>query len=113
MNITLKNEDTKRIINMYYTDVKGMNVDVRVNTSSISVVSKVEFAGKQFNSEEKLSNADLCEIVNYFLGDEYELKSVHLQKICTSYSPYGETYGLGGLSIYFDKAQQKVRTLTK
>ena len=109
MNISLNEEETKRIISMYYTEVKNTDVQVNINLSSISVITHIDFVGNSFKSEERLSNQELCEIVDHFLGDEYILKRVHMIRRESNYPSGNFTY-IGGLDVNFDRVKQKALT---
>jgi hypothetical protein len=110
MKITLNDQELKRIISMYYTDVKNKDVRVSIDPESISVIESLALTKREYKSKEKLSTHELYEILNYFLGSDYNIKSINISKVCLCDSPMIQIYGFGNLEVEFYRVAQKVRT---
>lgn len=110
MKIKLNDQELKRVISMYYTDVKHKDVRVSIDPESISVIDSLSLTKREYKSEEKLSTHELYEIFNYFLGSDYTIKSINTSKVCICDSPMIQIYGFGNLEVEFERVVQKVRT---
>lgn len=87
MFITIDKEDVKSTIKRYYEEVEGDRVDVRFYTydadysyqaNGVTIYANRNEAinGIRFESEDIISDDELCEIFKHFIGEKYDVKSV-------------------------------------
>lgn len=98
MFITIDKKDVESTIKRYYEEVEGDNVDVSFSTydgdyiyaegTTINVSRNNTINGIRFESEETISDDELKEIFNYYIGKIYDVRSV-IRKVDYVTSGYG------------------------
>ena len=93
MIISFNESDLKQIICKYYCATGNDQVnpkDIKVsvctgNDLSVDVKCKRNLKGIDFKMNDELNTSDVLGILNYFLGENYELGEYEIQKACSGY----------------------------
>ena len=119
MFITIDKKDVESTIKRYYEEVEGDKVDVTFSTydgdynfqpsgTTINVNRKETINGIRFESEDTITDDELCEIFKHFIGEKYDVNNVirKVDYVTTGYG-MGERTKLEFVGVKLDAAKKE------